>query len=225
MKVALLYSGPYRGNAEIVNNHIQTFGLDVDVYVSTFSHYLNDWKESGLNIKEYYITPSVDFKQTDWFKQRNDEPGQAGFWQYWNLSNLIKNMPNDYDFYIKNRCDLQFSEVKLNMESFKRNTIYSSSHSFHGDYWHREHLINDQFYIGDWNSINTISDFVTNFYKKDRHRLNEAGPYVGSNEASLRQFLNEAKINVEALDGIKYIKNHNKIHTPSGISGFQLENI
>ena len=225
MKVALLYSGPYRGNAEIVNNHIQTFGLDVDVYVSTFSHYLNDWKESGLNIKEYYITPSVDFKQTDWFKQRNDEPGQAGFWQYWNLSNLIKNIPTTYDLYIKNRIDLLFNNKFIPLEP-KPYTIYSANQSFHGRDWNIDLWINDEFYVGDYNSMSIVGKFVEGFYKTNRHTLNEAGPYVGSNEASLRKWLNESEISVEKLNNISYIKTYDGlINTPSGLSKFQLENI
>ena len=224
MRVAIIMAGPYRGNEAILKNHLSLIG-EYDTYVSCFEHYKADWINSGWPIKGLYITPQIDFTQTDWFRYRNNEPGQSGFWQFWNLRNVIRNMPNDYDFYIKNRCDLEFSEYNVNMELFKRNTIYSSAHNFHGDYWHKDNSINDQFYIGDWNSINTISDFVTCFYKKNRHTLNEIGTFVGSNEAGLRLFLNESEIKVEELNGIKYIKNYNKIHTPSGISGFQLEKI
>lgn len=222
MKVAIIMAGPYRANQSILENHLSLFGK-YDTYVSCFEHYKKDWIESGWSLKDIFITPKIDFTQTNWAKYRNDKAGKSGFWQFWNLRNVITNMPNDYDFYIKNRCDLQFSEFNIDMESLQPNILYSSAHNFHENYWDRDNLINDQFYIGDWNTMNTISNFVTSFYKKDRHKLNEAGPYVGSNEASLRQFLNETEINVKALEGIKYIKNHNQIHTPSGISGFQLE--
>ncbi len=225
MKVALLYSGPYRGNAEIVNNHIQTFGLDVDVYVSAFPHYLNDWKESGLNIKEYYITPSVDFKQTDWFKQRNDEPGQSGFWQFWNLSNLINNIPTTYDLYIKNRIDLLFNNEFIPLQP-KPYTIHSANESFHSRDWNIDLWINDEFYVGDYNSMSIVGKFVEGFYKTHRHNLNEVGSYVGSNEASLRKWLKESEIYVEKLYNISYIKTYNGlVNTPSGLSQFELEKI
>ena len=141
------------------------------------------------------------------------------------MRNVIKSIPNNYDFYIKTRCDLEFTECNLDISNLQSNTIYSSNHNFHQDYWHREHLINDLFYIGDYNSMLVVSDVVMEFYTKDRHGKNDAGPYFGSNEAALRMFLNENNISVNELTGIKYTKNHNGVTEPSGCTGFQLETI
>ena len=224
MRIAIIMAGPYRGNKSIVENQLNMIG-SYDTYVSCLEHYREDWINSGWNIKKLFTTPNINFKETNWAKYRDDGAGQAGFWQFWNLRNVIKSIPNNYDFYIKTRCDLEFTECNLDISNLQSNTIYSSNHNFHQDYWHREHLINDQFYIGDYNSMLVVSDVVMEFYTKDRHGKNDAGPYFGSNEAALRMFLNENNISVNELTGIKYTKNHNGVTEPSGCTGFQLETI
>jgi predicted HTH domain antitoxin len=73
--------------------------------------------------------------------------------------------------------------------------------------------------------MDIISKFVTNFYEKERHSLNQAAPYIGSNEASLRIWLRENNIDVEKIYDFRYKKNNNGVIVPSGYSGFQLEKI
>ena len=224
MKIAILLAGPYRGNQSIIENQLNMIG-GYDTYVSCFEHYKQDWIESNWPIKELFITPSVDFNKTDWSKQRNDDAGQSGFWQFWNLKNVIENTPSDYDWYIKSRCDLTFESGQITQYIFttlNKNTFYCPNNYFDGQSWDYDTLLNDQFCIGDYNTMKTISEFVTEYYKIERHECNEA---IYSNERNLRNFLNERNIAVKMLQDIQYKKNHNGINTMSGESGFQLEKI
>ncbi len=224
MKVAILMAGPYRGNTDIIQNQLNMIG-SYDTYVSCFEHYKEDWTNSGWLIKEIVTTPSVNFKETDWYKQRNDNAGQSGFWQFWNLKNVIDTIPNDYDWYIKSRCDLLFESGQITEHLFTtldKNTFYCPNKYFDGQGWDLNSLLNDQFYIGDYNTIKTISEFVTEYYKIERHPLNQP---VASNERNLRTFLNERNVAIKTLEDIKYKKNHNGVTTMSGVSGFQLEKI
>ena len=226
MKLAILYAGPYRGTYDILDNHIKTFGENIDMYVSCFEHYLDDWKSSGWPIKEYYVTPYVNFKETNWSKYRNNEPGQCGFWQFWNLKNVIDNIPKNYDFYIKNRNDLVF-ETKFNFDfnNTNPNTIYSPNNSFHKVDWDIDMSINDEFLLCDLQSLLILANFVSDYYNTNRHSLNEASKYVGSNESSLRLWLKENNVNIEKIHNFKYKKNHDGNNVPSGEVKFQLEKI
>jgi hypothetical protein len=223
MKLTILYAGPYRGNSDILKNHINTFGDDIDIYVSCFEHYFDDWKRSGWPVKEYFITPYVDFNSTNWAKYRNNPAGQSGFWQFWNLKNVINCVPKKYDFYIKSRNDIIFkNKFKFHMSSIKNNTIYAASESFHKTDWKTAEWLNDEFYMGCENTMKVISNFVTDFYKKERHLPNIS---YASNESQLRIWLNENNISVDKIYKFPYTKNNNGINTPSGLSGFQLEKI
>ena len=227
MKIAILLAGPYRGNQTIIENHKKLIG-EYDTFVSCFEHYREDWINSGWPIKELFTTPYIDFKETNWSKYRDDAAGQSGFWQFWNLRNVIKNTPNHYDWYIKNRCDLIFDSGQITEYLFTtldENTLYCPTTYFDGRDWDYTHLLNDQFYIGDYKTMSVISEFVTEFYKTNRHGLNEAGPFIGSNESSLRLFLNENNINIKSLNDIKYRKDHNGVTIVSGASAYQLEKI
>lgn len=218
MRIALLYSGPYRGSIDILKNHLETFGDSVDIYVSCLEHYLSDWKNSGFKIKEYFITPNINFNETNWSKYRNDGAGQSGFWQFWNIKNLLENIPNDYDVYIKNRNDLVFLS-KFNFKNPLPNTIYSPNNSFHRKDWDINTWINDEVLVFDKTVLNVLSSFVTDYYKTHRHSLNEATPYVGSNEASLNTWLKENNISIEKIFGVNYVKNHNGCSQSTGITG------
>jgi hypothetical protein len=228
MKIAILYAGPYRGTPDILHNHIKTFGNNIDMYVSCFEHYLKDWKNSEWPINEYYITPPIDFNETNWSEYRNNEAGQSGFWQYWNLKNVIDNVPKKYDFYIKNRNDLFFeTDFHVDFGKIKEKTIYSSSNSFHKVNWNIENWINDEFYIGSEYVMGVIANFVTDYYNTpDRHKLNQWKYGVGSNENSLKNFLTENEIEIDKIYNFKYIKNHYGNGLPTGLTkNFQLEKI
>ena len=226
MKVAIILAGPYRGSQTIIDNHLKIIG-NYDTYVSCFEHYKEDWINSGWPIKEIFTTPSIDFKKTNWSKYRNDEPGQAGFWQFWNLKNVINNIEEDYDWYVKSRCDLDFQSGELSeyfFSTLQPNTLYTSKHRFLVGTPNYDN-INDQFYIGDSKVMDAISKFPTKYYNKKRHELNEASFYVGSNESNLTEWLIENSISISLIENITYNKNHNGVSTPSGVSGFQLEKI
>lgn len=223
MKLAIIYAGPYRGTSDILENHIKTFGDGVDIYVSCFQHYLDDWKSSGWPVKEYFITPNVDFNLTNWSKYRNDGAGQSGFWQFWNLKSVIDSVPKKYDYYIKSRNDILFNQIfTFDMNFLKPITLYSAAESFHKKEWSVENWVNDEFYIGCKTTMSVISNFVTRFYEKERHSLNLP---QASNESQLRIWLRENNINIEKIYGFSYSKLYNGIDTPSGYSGFQLEKI
>jgi len=228
MRVAIIMGGPYRGNPEIVKRHIQIIG-NYNTYVSCFQHYKYDWIRSSWPIKRIFTTPSINFKETNWSKFRNDDPGQSGFWQFWNIKNVINNVEEDYDFYIKSRSDLVFNSGTFTDEMIKQlkpNTFYCPAHRFDGMAWEYEWSINDQLFIGDSNVMKVVSNFVTKYYNTYRHSLNQTTPYVGSNETSLRRYLNENGIPVSLIHDISYSKNHNGCTVPSGMSKiFQLETI
>jgi len=222
MKVAILMAGPYRGNEGIIQNQLNMIGSH-DTFVSCFDHYKQDWINSGWPIKNIFITPNINFSQTNWSKYRNDEPGQSGFWQFWNLTNVINSIEDNYDWYIKSRCDLIFESGQITEYIFttlEKNTLYCPMHYFDGQGWDYATLLNDQFYIGDYNTIKTISEFVTEHYNIERHSCNNP---IYSNERNLRNFLNEKKINIKMLQDMKYIKDHNGFFGVSG--GSQLETI
>jgi ribosomal protein S18 len=224
MKVALLLAGPYRGNQSIIENQLNMIG-SYDTYVSCLEHYKEDWINGGWPMKDIFTTPNINFLQTNWSKYRNDAPGQSGFWQFWNLKNVIENTPADYDWYIKSRCDLIFESGQITEHLFTTldsNTLYCPNNYFDGQGWDLNNVLNDQFYIGDYTTMKIISEFVTEYYKIERHECNEP---IQSNERNLKNFLNERNITIKILQDIKYKKNHNGVTTMSGVSGFQLEKI
>ena len=223
MKIAILLAGPYRGNQTIIDNHAKFIG-NHDTYVSCFEHYKEDWIKSEWPIKRIFNTPPISFKETNWAKYRDDAAGQSGFWQFWNLKNVINNIEEDYDWYIKNRCDLDFKSGELSeyfFSTLEPNTLYCPIHYFDGSGWD-ESLLNDQFYIGDSNTMNVISKFVTKYYNNNRHSINTS---TASNERNLRIWLNENNINIKAIQDLNYKKNHNGVTGISGHTGFQLETI
>jgi hypothetical protein len=228
MNIAIILSGPYRGNPTIIENHNKIIG-DYHTYVSCLPHYKNDWLNSGWKLLNLFETPNIDFNKTNWSKYRNDAPGQSGFWQFWNLKNVIDNTPDKYDWYIKSRCDLNFTNGNITdglFSNLQANTLYCPKLRgvyFQTQQWDINISLNDQFYIGDRNTMNVISKFVTNYYDKNRHALNMASIEIGSNENCLREFLNENGINVDILNNIIYNKNHNGENRPSGLYKFQLE--
>ena len=230
MNVAILLAGPYRGNQTIIENHIRIIG-NYDTYVSCLEHYKEDWINGEWPIKKIFTTPNIDFKETNWSKYRDNEAGQSGFWQFWNLKNVIDNTPPIYDWYIKSRCDLNFTNANITEEMFSNlepNTLYCPKLRgvyFQTQNWDINISLNDQFYIGDRNTMNIISKFVTHYYDKNKHGLNEASESVGSNETCLREFLNENNIKIGILNDIIYRKDHNGISIPSGCVEFQLEKI
>jgi len=223
MKVAIIMAGPYRGNPTNLANHIKIIG-NYDTYVSCFEHYKEDWIKSEWPIKTIFNTPPILFKETNWAKYRDDEAGQSGFWQFWNLKNVINNIEEDYDWYIKSRCDLDFKSGELSeyfFSTLEPNTLYCPIHYFDGRGWD-ESLLNDQFYIGDSNTMNVISKFVTKFYNNNRHGINAS---LASNERNLRIWLNENNINIKGIQDLNYKKNYNGVTGISGHISFQLETI
>ena len=230
MKIAILLAGPYRGNESIIQNHNNIIG-NYDTYASCLSHYKDDWLNSGWQLNNLFETPKINFYETNWSNYRNNEAGQSGFWQFWNLKNVIDNTPDVYDWYIKSRCDLNFTNGNITEEllsNLKPNTLYCPK--LRGVYFLTQHWdfnisLNDQFFIGDRNVMNAVSNFVTNYYNKNRHELNYATEQMGSNETCLREFLNENGITIDILDDILYHKDHNGERRPSGQYNFFLENI
>jgi hypothetical protein len=222
MKVAILFAGPYRGNENNKNAHLQHIG-NYDTYVSCYEHYIQNWIDSGWPIKKIFITPKIKFEDTNWYKYRNDSAGQSGFWQFWNLKNVINSIEEDYDWYIKSRTDLVFTQSDLVEHFFttlEPNTLYCPEFHFNGRDW-GEDLLNDQFYIGDANTMNVISKFVTKYYNSNRHGVNDS---MASNERNLRIYLKENNINVKKIYKLPYTKNHNGYDNVTGESGrYQFE--
>jgi len=225
MKVAIIFGGPYRGNQTNMENHLKNIG-NYDTYVSCFEHYKQDWIDSGWPIKKIFTTPLISFKESNWSRYRDDAPGQSGFWQFWNLKNVINNIEEDYDWYVKSRTDLNFYEgclVEHFFTTLSPNTLYCPTHYFDGRDWDINEVLNDQFFIADSNVMNIISKFPTKYYNIERHGLNE--PFA-SNERNLRNWLIENNININLIQDIRYSKNYNGITQVSGeIGSYQLEQI
>jgi hypothetical protein len=220
MKIAIILAGPYRGNPTNIVNHNKIIG-NYDTYVSCFEHYKEDWINSGWPIKKIFTTPNINFKETNWAKYRGDEPGQSGFWQFWNLKNVINNIEEDYDWYIKSRCDLDFQSGELSeyfFSTLEPNILYTSTHRLSGAAPDLS-LVNDQFYIANSKVMDIISKFPTKYYNNKRNE----DPV--SNERSLTIWLTENGVEIKLIQDIIYNKNHNGINRPSGESGFQLEKI
>jgi hypothetical protein len=220
MKIAIIMAGPYRGNPTNLANHIKIIG-NHDTYVSCFEHYKEDWINSEWPIKKIFTTPNINFKETNWAKYRSDDPGQSGFWQFWNLKNVINNIEEDYDWYIKSRCDLDFQSGELSeyfFSTLEPNILYTSKHRLSGGAPDLS-IVNDQFYIANSKVMDIISKFPTKYYNNKRNE----DPV--SNERSLTIWLTENGVEIKLIQDIIYNKNHNGIDRPSGESGFQLEKI
>lgn len=220
MRIAIIMAGPYRGNPTNLANHLRIVG-NHDTYVSCFEHYKEDWINSSWPMQKIFTTPNIDFKETNWAKYRSDEPGQSGFWQFWNLKNVINNIEQDYDWYIKSRCDLDFKSGELSeyfFSTLEPNTLYTSIHRLSVGNPDLS-LVNDQFYIADSKVMDIIAKFPTKYYNQKRND----SPV--SNERSLTIWLNDNGVNIKKIQDIIYDKNHNGINKPSGEVGFQLEKI
>ena len=122
MNIAIILAGQFRGNNEMVKLHKENVG-DYDTYISCLNKYVDEWKDSDWNPKQIYEVPMVDFKDTLWAKHRNSPADESGFWQFWNLKYVLKNVPQ-YDFYIKSRNDLVIeSKLNIDFNTLDDNTI------------------------------------------------------------------------------------------------------
>ena len=214
MNIAVVLAGQYRGDNEMIRLHKQNVG-DYDTYVSCLDKYVDEWKYSEWNQKEIYRVPMVDYKDTLWGKHRNDEPGESGFWQFWNLKWVLQNVPQ-YDFYIKSRNDLVIeSPLSIDFNTLRDDTYYYSERTFNGIWGH----INDQFWIGSSQITSLISKFVDEFYCKDG-----SVDIPHANEHMLRWWIEQNGYKIEKFPNFYYTKNHNGITQCSGeINKFFLE--
>ena len=190
MKTAILLAGPMRSLPEVIANHKQMVG-NYDTFVSCKEEDYNDWINSDWKPKEIYITPQPT---NVW------EGKEALFWQYWNLRNVIVNVPQ-YDMYIKSRNDLVFNNtLPIGLEMIKPNEIWNSDRSFWGYQWVSNGTMNDQFYIGDKNVMDVIARFVTDCPAyADEHFLVETG---------LVRWLGQNDIKYKKFSGFHFTKNH-----------------
>jgi len=167
MKIAILLAGPMRSLPEVIANHKRTIG-EYDTYVSCRQEDYNDWVNSDWNPTAIYITPEVDFQQTDWYaalKHKNEHNVwllERLYLQHWGISNCIKNMPKGYDYYIKSRNDMVYEfPLELNFESIKDNEIWCPDTTFWGFKWRDNGFFNDQLWICKENTLEIASRFVT----------------------------------------------------------------
>lgn len=216
MKIAILLAGQYRGDSNMVNLHKQNVG-DYDTFVSCLPKYQKDWEDSEWNPKQIFEVPMVDWKTTLWGQNRKESDADiSGFWQFWNLKYVLKNVPKDYDFYIKSRNDLVIeSNLNINFENLRDDTYYYSRRTFNGIWPY----INDQFWIGSKNIVELISKFVDEFYQTP-----DSTSVGKSNEHMLNWWILKNGYKTEAFYDFFYSKNHNGITQCSGeINKFFLE--
>lgn len=189
MRVAILLAGPMRSTNEVIANHKEMVG-DYDTFVSCREEDYNDWINSDWNAKEIYITP----EPTDMWKGK-----ERFYWQYWNLRNVIKNVP-EYDMYIKSRNDLVFNnQLPLELGVIKANEIWNPDISFGGYKWASNGTMNDQFYIGDKGVMDIVGRLVdTQPYKNEDYVV----------ETHLIRWLLENGVKYNKFSGFNYSKNH-----------------
>ena len=189
MRTAILLAGPMRSLPFIVDNHKKMVG-DYDTFVSCKEEDYEDWIKSDWNAKEIYITPE---QSNVW------EGKETLYWQYWNLSNVIKNVP-EYDMYIKSRNDLVFNNpLPFGLDVIQPNEIWNPDRSYWNYEWASNGTMNDQFYIGDRNVMNVVS------------RLVDTQPYSNEDylvETHLVRWLLANGINYKKFSGFHYEKNH-----------------
>ena len=217
MRVALLLSGEFRGDIEMIRRHKELLG-EFDTYVACLPKYRKQWEESEWNPKEIYDVPMINFVDSEWAKHRNaSSADQSGFWQYWNLCHLLKNVP-EYDFYIKSRNDLVInSKLTISFDELANGVYYYSKNHFNGELGH----MNDQFWVGSNSVIKVISNFVEEYYSNGKNT--DCPKY---NEGMLERWLIQNGIDRIGFENFQYSKNHNGVTVPSGESGkFTLENI
>lgn len=218
MSVAIILAGRFRGDDKMISIHNENIGK-YDTYVSCLNKYQSEWENSSWDIKNLYVTPEIQFKETKWAEYRDDGAGQAGFWQFWNLKGVIDNVPQ-YNWYIKSRNDLLFpTKLNIDFQTLDKNIFYCPNVYFDGQVWDKDELLNDQFYIVSSDVLKVIGNFVENFYKELAHEKNTS---LASNERCLRAWLKHNNIEVKGFD-FPYIKNHNGQGRPSGFYQFELE--
>jgi len=215
MRIALLLSGEYRGNDEMVERHKSLLG-EFDTYVACLPKYRREWEESAWKPKQIFLVPEIDFLNSDWSKYRNESRAdESGFWQYYNLCHLLKNVP-EYDFYIKSRNDLVIhSKMDFNFNALSDSTYYYSKNHFNGLQSH----LNDQFWVASKKVIGVISKLVDDYYKNPD---NVNGPKF--NEGMLLRWLHQNGIATFGFSNLEYTKMHKGSNLPVGDSGlFTLE--
>jgi len=197
MRTAILLAGPMRSLPEVIANHKEMVG-DYDTFVSCRQEDYNDWINSDWNPKEIYITPETSFKDSIWSKTTISYM-EPLFWQYWNLRNVINNVP-EYDMYIKSRNDLVFeNQLPFGLDIIKPNEIWNPDRSFWGYKWASNGTMNDQFYIGDKNVMNVVSRLIdTEPYKNEDYVV----------ETHLIRWLTLNGIKYKKFSGFHFIKNH-----------------
>jgi hypothetical protein len=216
MNIAKIMAGPYRGNPTLLESELANIGY-YPTYVSCLDHYQDTWLTNRKDLKGLFTTPYIDFNNTLWSKNRNDEAGLSGFLQFWNLKHVIDNTPDTYDYYIKTRSDLHFhTKLDIDFSTLKEDTLYSSAKSFHRDYWDINTWLNDEFYIGSRKVMEVVASFVTEYYKNNTQPLNYR---EGSNESTLRNHLIQNNIRIGKIEGLSYSKNNNGDSNPTGWSG------
>jgi hypothetical protein len=189
MRTAILLAGPMRSLPEVIANHKQMVG-DYDTFVSCKEEDYNDWINSDWKPKEIYITPEPT---NVW------EGKEAFYWQYWNLKNVINNIPK-YDMYIKSRNDLVFNnQLPFGLDIIKPNEIWNPDRSYWNYQWASNGTMNDQFYIGDRNVMNVVGRLVdTQPYSKEDYLV----------ETHLVRWLTQNGIKYKKFSGFHYEKNH-----------------
>jgi hypothetical protein len=190
MRTAILLAGPMRSLPEVIANHKQMVG-EYDTFVSCKEEDYNDWINSEWKPKEIYITPEPT---NVW------EGKEAFYWQYWNLRNVIINVPK-YDMYIKSRNDIVFNnQLPFELNAIKPNELWNPDKSYWGYTWISNGTMNDQFYIGDKSVMDVIARFVVESY-----------PYSNEDylvETHLVRWIMDNGVNYKKFSGFNYKKNH-----------------
>lgn len=144
MKVAILYSGHLRTWDRCKVNHERyLYTNETDLYFYTYDH------PENTNYKQFIKIPNTyyNYEIHDFDSNRNPITSPPNTIQSWH--NLFINfclVPDNYDCYVKNRCDIEFnSSIKFSDFEMNDSNIYIPVGNDHCG------GVNDQFAFGNYN--------------------------------------------------------------------------
>jgi hypothetical protein len=156
MKVAVLYSGQIRTwNQCKANQEANLFTPETDLFFHTYTEPENTNYKQFVKIPGDYFGREVD----QLYPNRNPVSTPLEVIQPW-LNSFIGFciVPQDYDIYVRSRCDIELSG-KINFEDYVINDteIYIPSGN---DYWGG---VNDQFAFGNYKVMKTYFSIFIEF--------------------------------------------------------------
>lgn len=158
MRIAVLYSGQLRTwNQCRANQEANLFTPETDLFFHTYTEPGNTNYKQFVKIPGDYFGRDID----QYYPNRNPVSTPLGVIQPW-LNSFIGFciVPQDYDIYVRSRCDIQLSgNINFNEYPINDNEIYIP---FGNDYFKG---VNDQFAFGNYNVMKTYFSIFIEYQK------------------------------------------------------------